>query len=135
MSRVLPALRRAPFFIVLLLFVGLCTAMALTPTRQLMAQQDRLAAVTRDLERTEDLNARLAERIERLQDPDYIEQRARSQVGLVYPGETTYVVMPPSKTEQGNRKELALEKRQTAAPPAPSLVDRFLHFVGLDWIG
>ena len=81
-----------------------------------------------DLAKIERLNDRLEARIDRLQDPDYIEQRARSQAGLVHPGEIPYVVMPPS---DGTRSDPA-ERRETqpAPPPDPGVVESFLDFIG-----
>lgn len=113
-----------------LLVIGLLVAMAIQPTRQLLAQKERLNEMSRDLDATEGANARLKQRIERLRDPDYIEQRAREQIGLARPGETTYVVMPPSKA---SRRQVASPRKPAAPPPAepPSGVRAFLMFLGV----
>jgi cell division protein FtsB len=121
-------LGRGPGIVAFLLVLGLLTAMAIEPTRQLLAQRERVDVMETDLAKIERLNDRLEARIDRLQDPDYIEQRARSQAGLVHPGEIPYVVMPPS---DGTRSDQA-DKRETqpAPPPDPGVVESFLDFIG-----
>jgi hypothetical protein len=73
----------------------------------------------------------LKNRIHRLQDPDFVEQLARQQVGLVRPGEIPYVVMPPSG-EQLAKKKAKKERKEAAStpPPEPGAVEGFLRFVG-----
>ncbi len=45
-------------------------------------------------------NRSLEQRLARLNDPEYQEKLAREQLGLVRPGETSYVVVPgPTPTE------------------------------------
>ncbi len=90
-----------PQVIVGCLVAGLICAMAIQPTRQLLAQKARIEQVKDDLHDLKVSNTRLAQHVARLQDPDYIEQRAREQMGLVKPGETTYIVMPPAKSRRG----------------------------------
>lgn len=116
-----------PQIIVLVLVVGLVGAMAIEPTRQLIAQRERIDAMAGEVERIEALNARLDRRIRRLKDPDFIEQRARAQVGLVRPGETTFVVMPPAKKSKPRRAEARTE---APAPSEPGALESFLGFVG-----
>lgn len=119
--------RIAPQLVVVLLVLGLASAMAIQPTRQLFEQRDRIASMSNDLNTVEKANRRLESRIKRLKNPDYIEQEARRS-GLVRPGETTYVVMPPSRKSKSGRSK-------PPAPPdaqhEPSIIESFLHFVGL----
>lgn len=115
--------------VVTALVLGLVGAMAIQPTRQLLAQRDRIGQMSGDLNALERENRRLEERVERLNDPDYLEQEAR-RVGLARPGETSYVVVPPS------RKQAKQSRKATAPPPAPepaepSFLETFLQFVGL----
>lgn len=122
--------RRLPFVAGVLLIAGLLGAMAIEPTRQLLAQRERVSGARADLQRTERANDRLAARIRRLNDPDYLEQRAREQMGLVYPGETSYVVMPGEKRAKAHRNERpVLVQTEREAP----FVEGLLHFVGLGW--
>ena len=126
----LPRMGIGPQVVITLLVLGLLGAMAIEPTRQLLEQRERISAMADDLHEIERSNGRLAARIDRLQDPDFIEQRAREQIGLVRPGETAIVVMPPSKK---------MEKKTGKRPPRKAPVesprlgffDGFLNFVGL----
>ena len=90
----LPSLGIGAQLIALVLVLGLVSAMAIQPTRQLLAQQHRIHATAQELHRTERDNNRLEQQISRLRNPDFIEEQARAQIGLVRPGETAYLVMP-----------------------------------------
>jgi cell division protein FtsB len=79
----------------LALTLGAILLMALPPARQLYAQQRSIAAEEAKLALLSEENARLEQRLARLQDPDYIEKLAREQLGMVRPGEISYVVVPP----------------------------------------
>ncbi|MCA1703153.1 MAG: septum formation initiator family protein [Actinobacteria bacterium] len=126
----LPGLGKGAQVIGFLLVIGLLVAMAIQPTRQLLQQKQRVSAMNENLQRVQNVNDRLADRIRRLRDPDYIEQRAREQVGLVRPGEQPYVVLPPG--DGGSRKGKAAPKHRTVAPPQEDGALRsFLHFLGL----
>lgn len=115
----------------MLLLAGLLAAMALGPLKQLVEQRKRISAVSGQLEELERNNAALESKIERLQDPDYIEQEARAQAGLVRPGEIPFVVMPPSKAQRAERDEKkARAKAAAAAPREPGLLDSFVSFLG-----
>src|SRR5918992_4587458 len=106
-----PRLGPAPQIVIVILIVGLFGALAIEPTRQLLQQRDRLSGMSTDLQRVERSNEKLEARIDRLKDPDFLEQRARS-LGLVREGETTYIVMPPSDSRRH-------AKRKSAAPEPP----------------
>jgi cell division protein FtsB len=128
-----PKLGMGPQIVIVCLVVGLIGAMAIQPTRALLEQRRRIEGMAGDLQRIQSLNDNLEERIQRLQDPDFIEQEARSKVGLVRAGETTYIVMPPSRKRQHQRAE-EKERRATQEPvqePEPGLLEGFLDFVGL----
>ena len=121
----------APQVAIVMLVVGLAGAMAIEPTRQLLEQRSRIAGMTDELREIRQSNRVLENRVERLQDPDYLEQQARSQSGLVRPGETSVIVMPPAKDDPAKASERA------ATPPAGErveergLVDAMLDFLGL----
>ena len=125
----LPRLGAGPQIVAVLLVLGLFGAMAIEPTRQLMAQRERIAGMAQELGRVERSNRRLDARIRRLRDPDFIEQRAREQVGLVRPGEVTYVVMPPSREHAGRRRRPRAE--DPVAVREPGFLEGLVDFIGL----
>lgn len=127
-------LRRRPRFVgpglvVFLLVLGLLAAMAIEPTIELMDQNDRIDRMKAELRAIESTNHRLERRIERLDDPDFLEQKAREQIGLVRPDETTYLVVPPGRDHARKPKK----EREVAPPPPPEpgFVEGLLEFVGL----
>lgn len=125
--------RFVPQLIVVGLVLGLLAAMAVEPTRRLLEQRARIEGMARDLGRVRVANRRLEARVDRLKDPDYLEQRAREQAGLVRPGETAYVVMPPTRRDARRDRT----SHEAAAPPARpetsvGIVDGFLGFIGFD---
>ena len=127
----LPRLGRGPQVIAGLLVLGVLGAMLVEPTRQLMEQKERLSESAAQLDGLESTNTSLERRIERLQDPDFIEQKAREQAGLVRPGETLYVVVPPSVDKLDQKRKERQRARAKAAPePEPGVMEAFLSFVG-----
>jgi cell division protein FtsB len=130
----LPRFGLGPQVVVLLLIVGLVGAMALEPTRRLLEQRDRIAGMADDLREVKRMNKRLETRIQRLQDPDFIEQRAREQLGLIKEGETTFVVMPPSRQAQRQKARARATRRPEPkqAPPEPGFIEGFFDFIGLN---
>ncbi|MDQ4125875.1 MAG: septum formation initiator family protein [Actinomycetota bacterium] len=117
-----------PGLVVFLLVLGLLAAMAIEPTTELMQQNERIARMKSELKAIERTNERLERRITRLDDPDFLEQKAREQIGLVRPDETTYLVVPPGRPQRAKK-----EKPEPAPPPPPEpgFVDGLLEFVGL----
>jgi cell division protein FtsB len=115
---------------VVLLVISLFGALLIEPTRQLLEQRARIAGMASDLEKIDRTNERLEDRIARLNDPDFLEQRARTQVGLVRPGETTFIVMPPSRAAGGRGKK-GPRKAPVAPPEPPGLIEGFLDFIGV----
>ena len=125
----LPSLGMGPQIVALLLVLGLLGAMAIEPTRQLIEQRERIAGMSDELRTIQRSNRRLDGRIARLNDPDFLEQRARD-IGLVRPGETAYVVMPPSRAAKAGA---ARAKKEPVAAPIeePSFIGGFLSFLGI----
>lgn len=122
-----------PRIVVAVLILGVIGAMAIEPTRQLIEQRRRISAMTSDVQKIETMNDALQTRIDRLNDPDFIEQRAREQVGLILPGETPYVVMPPSRKlqkRQAERERSAAEREQALVDDEPGPIEGFLSFLG-----
>ena len=126
----MPKLGLGPQIFVFLLILGLLGAMAIEPTRKLMDQRNRIDEATHELAQVNRSNQRLQARIERLKDPDYVDQLARSQAGLVKPGEIAFVVMPPGRSTSSARKESA-RVTEAPPPPKPSFVQSLLHFIGI----
>ena len=125
----MPKLGLGPQIVAFLLILGLLGAMAIEPTRKLMDQRNRIDDATHELAQVNRSNQRLQARIERLRDPDYVDQLARSQAGLVKPGEIAFVVMPPGRAAAPARKEAAVPERPP--PPKPGFVQSLLHFIGI----
>ena len=117
-----------PQVVVFLLIMGLFGALAIEPTRQLLEQRRRIDNMATDFDQVRRSNERLEARIERLKDPDFLEQRARTQIGLVRPGETTFIVMPPSGGPPGKR---AKRHSKESPPQAPGFIEGFIDFLGL----
>ena len=125
----MPRLGLGPQIFVFLLILGLLGAMAIEPTRKLMDQRSRIEQATQELGEVNRSNQRLQARIDRLRDPDYVDQLARSQAGLVKPGEIAFVVMPPGRNAPPPRKPAKPVVK--APPPEPSFVQSLLHFIGI----
>jgi cell division protein FtsB len=118
-----------PQIVAVLLCLGVGGAMVLTPIRQLVEQRERIEAMSTELAQVQERNRALKERVAQLKNPDFLEQRAREQSGLVRPGEIGVVVMPPSRQAQKAKAEQR-RKEEKPAPP-PGYVERVLGFVGL----
>lgn len=116
--------RPAPHVIGVLLIVGLSGAMAVEPTRQLLAQRDRVASMTSELELLERSNKRLETRIERLKNPDFLEHEAR-KFGLVRPGETSILLMRP----RAHRSSKERKGTPRTDRPEPGFVASLLEFL------
>ena len=125
----LPKLGRAPQIVAFILVLGLAGAMAIEPTRQLIDQRVRISSMAKELRDVQEGNLQLEAQIARLNNDDYIEQRAREQIGLVRPGETTFVVMPPSDQEQTADKKERRSKVKVGPPPPPSFLESAVHFI------
>jgi cell division protein FtsB len=126
----MPKLGLGPQIVVFLLILGLLGAMAIEPTRKLMDQRARIDQATHELTQVNRSNQRLQARIDRLRDPDYVDQLARSQAGLVKPGEIAFVVMPPGRGAAPARKKEA-RAPEPAPPPKPSFLQSVLRFIGI----
>ena len=128
-----PKLGVGPQVVIVCLVLGLIAAMAIQPTRALLEQRRRIEGMSGDLRKMQTTNAKLEARIERLQDPDFIEQEAREKVGLVRKGEITWIVVPPTRKQQRKQAGAGAEGKPAAEPATsePGLIEGFLDFVGL----
>lgn len=121
-----------PQAVVVILVLGLVGTLVIKPTRQLLAQRDRIQATANDLSQVRSSNAQLRQRIARLNDPDYIEQRAREGMGLIKPGETSYVVLPPARPAPGRHgRENSGHRPRRDRGASGDEPGGFLQFLGL----
>ena len=75
--------------------VSTFSMLAIGPMRQAYEQRQRIQAEEVKLAALEHQNDLLEQRLERLKDPEYIEKLSRERLGLVKPGEISYVVVSP----------------------------------------
>ena len=116
--------------VAVILTLGLVAAIAIEPTRQLLEQRSRIDGMASELDELADTNRALEARIDRLLDPDYLEQEAR-EVGLVRPGETAYVVMPPGRKARMAKQARLQAKIPPPPPRQPTFVESLMEFIGL----
>lgn len=124
----IPPLRIGARAVAAMLVIGLVGAMAIQPTRRLLEQRDRIAGMVNQLDDVRGSNRALERQIARLNDPDYVEQKAR-EIGFVRPGEIAIVPLPPSKKQQ-ERKNLR-STTDTPVEEPPSFLEGLARFVGL----
>ena len=122
-----PTFGLGPQVVAVVLVVGLVGAMAIQPTRQLVEQRARISGMADDLTKLEHTNLQLEREISRLNDPDFIEQRAR-EVGLVREGEISLMVVPPgdNATRSGPEKD----KPTQPVVDDPGFWQSFFGFIG-----
>jgi cell division protein FtsB len=75
--------------------IGLGALLLAAPLEDALASRQRVAVLEQQAVALETENLRLERRLEDLDDPVTIELLARSQQGLVRPGEVPYVLTPP----------------------------------------
>lgn len=76
------------------LIVGALALTGVAPARQAFEQRRQMAEVKKEVAELEERNAQLTGRLNRLSDVAYMEKLAREQLGVVRPGESSYVVVP-----------------------------------------
>lgn len=81
--------------VVLLGAIGLGLLLLAPPFEDYLAARQRVAVLEQQAAALEGENLRLERRIDDLDDPVTIELLARSQQGLIRPGEIPYVLTPP----------------------------------------
>ncbi|MGH2768253.1 MAG: FtsB family cell division protein [Candidatus Methylomirabilales bacterium] len=82
---------------------------AVTPVRQVYSQHQRIAAEEQRLAELRRGNAALERELRRHQDPAYVEKLVRRQLGLVRPGEVSYLI--PEQDPEGATQPPAAEAR------------------------
>jgi cell division protein FtsB len=76
-----------------LITVGLLLYMVV-PIRTYLQQRDRLDQLERQTQVLRQQNATLQKEVDRFSDPAYLEQIARACLGMVKPGEISFVAVP-----------------------------------------
>jgi cell division protein FtsB len=87
-------LRLTPRAAVLIGIVLLLATATVVPLRQYLAQQARMDALERRVDALQEERLRLQREVERLHDPEYMEELARKCLGMVRPGEISFVTVP-----------------------------------------
>jgi cell division protein FtsB len=83
------------YLLALVAVVTVIGAMALGPLQNYTAAADRVEALERSRDQLREEVDTLEERRQRLEDPEELELLARSELGLVKPGEIPFVVVGP----------------------------------------
>ena len=123
-ARVAEFRRRAVLRLLFLLgAVGFAVLTLVSPFRQLLAQESRIAEAHRQTAALEARNDRLDARLRELGRDTTIERLAREELGLVKPGEEAYVVLappPPAPAVVVAGALAAPPATGVAAPPPPA---------------
>lgn len=82
------------------LVVGALALTGVAPARQAFEQRREVSEVQAKVDALEERNSQLAGRLNRLSDVSYMEKLAREQLGVVRPGETSYVIVPAPAAAQ-----------------------------------
>lgn len=84
---------------ILLVLLGLAVyLLAVFPTRSYLLQRAQVRHTESQLNTVVSSNQSLQRKIDSMNSPSQIENVARSQYGLVKPGEKAYIVLPPPST-------------------------------------
>jgi cell division protein FtsB len=76
------------------LVVGALALTGVAPARQAFRQHEQVGELQARVDALKERNTELTGRLNRLSDVAYMEKLAREQLGVVRPGETSYVVVP-----------------------------------------
>lgn len=77
------------------MIVGALALTGVAPARQAYQQRQQVAVAEQKVTALQERNSELTDRLNRLSDVAYMEKLAREQLGVVRPGDTAYVVVPP----------------------------------------
>jgi cell division protein FtsB len=78
---------RAVVLVMILLVLGIS---AFAPVRSFLAQRDEIDRLEQEVNELQSERVRLERELERIKDPDYVEQIARQCLGMVRPGEIAF---------------------------------------------
>jgi cell division protein FtsB len=84
-----------PMVVALLGVIVLSVLMVSGPAQRYLDSNSRVDALDAKAETLEAENERLTQRMDDLNDPEYVELMAREQQGFVRPGEVPYTLVPP----------------------------------------
>jgi cell division protein FtsB len=87
-------LRLTPRAAVLVGIVLLLATATVVPLRQYLAQQARMDTLERRVDALQEERQQLQRELELLHDPAYLEELARKCLGMVRPGEISFVTVP-----------------------------------------
>ena len=90
------------------------------------AEQRNLASLQAEYHSLAARNTNLAHEVDRLKTPQGVAEQARQTLGLVGPGEHTYVIIDPSAAASDSTEATRPAPTEAAAPPDPvtALLDR-----------
>lgn len=107
-ARPLPAPpQRKVFFLVGLLIAAF---LIFFPTKQLIEQKVRMHKLTTQLDALQDQNRQLKDQVKALNDPNQLELLARDRLGLVKPGEQSYLFVPTPPPARPQPSEAAARR-------------------------
>jgi cell division protein FtsL len=98
-----PRLRVTPRAVILAAIVLVLATATIVPLRQYFAQQARMDTLEQRVDALQQERERLQAQIDKLHDPEYLEQLARKCLGMVRPGEIAFVPVPKGGTSQPPR--------------------------------
>jgi cell division protein FtsL len=93
-------LRFTPRALVLAVIMIALLFYLVVPMRTYVAQRNRLSQLERQTQILEQQNQVLSQQVARLNDPAYVEQIARECLGMIRPGEISFVIVPKEGAPQ-----------------------------------
>lgn len=91
-------MRRTVRILLIVVALGALLFLFVLPGRTWLQQRDAMSSTARRLQVLDQENQELAKKATQLQNPTYVGQIARSQYGLVQPGEQSYGILPATAT-------------------------------------
>jgi cell division protein FtsL len=96
-------IRITPRAAVLVAIVLVLATATIVPLRQYFAQQARMDTLEQRVDALQRERQELEAEIEKLHDPEYLEELARKCLGMVRPGEIAFVTVPKGGKARPNR--------------------------------
>jgi len=119
---------KLPFrFALVLLILSPLGIAGMAPVRQAVHERKQIEIEQQKLDALTEQNTKLNNELTKLNDPDYLEQLTREQLGLVKPGEISYIVQPPVQPDPPATKPAA-HRRKPFYQKAFDAVTSFLSF-------